>query len=379
MLFPPPPPLLRTPLTILLFIIATTALYLYARPLASPPSPLRAPHDDAPPISIPALINAAESAWSKTLRTPPPTLAEAIVSYTARNHLPPPPGFSIWYAYARSVNSTLLLHESPATFDPAMTALLPLLRLGPHVIRRRTGSLLRRPYDIGAVTFGPHGARWERIDGDNESHHFRTLGVVDMLQPVQEMLKEALKDAPEFTVPVNELAEARVLGLGGATGGGGWRNHMSGDRSLLRDIAVACGNHQVRDATFEVGIDKMELPKGSSSSSSAWVRDDLADSDVCNPQLVARHGVYRGHATTTDGLVPVLSYGRPSVFADIPIPSNFQYSMGGDYEYFPEADMSWERKEKKLYWRGEPSGGGHGDKFYGSVCIPPILPPDKTN
>jgi hypothetical protein len=374
MLFPSPPPLLRTPLTILLFILATTALYLYARPLASP-SPLRAPHDDAPPISITALINAAQSAWSKTQRTPPPTLAEATKSYTALNHLPPPPGFSIWYAYARSVNSTLLLREPLATFDPAMTTLLPLLRLGPHVTRRRTESLLKQPHDIGGVTFGPHGARWERIDGLSEGRHFRTLGVVEMLQPVQEMLKEALKDAAEFTVPVNELAEARVLGLGGATGGGGWRNHIGGDRSLLEDIAVACGNNQVRDAMFEVGIDKMELPKGSSS---AWVRDDLAESDVCNPELVARHGVYRAHSTTTDGLVPVLSYGRPSAFADIPIPSKFQYTMNGDYEYLPDADMSWGMKEKKLYWRGDPSGGGHGDKFYGSVCIPHPSPV-KTN
>ena len=84
------------------------------------------------------------------------------------------------------------------------------------------------------------------------------------------------------------------------------------------------------------------------------------------------HGVWRGTRSTTRGLYPVLSYARPSAFADIPIPSRYQWVTDDSYAYQPETDIPWAQKRPSLYWRGEPSGGGHGDHFYGSVfALPP--------
>lgn len=90
--------------------------------------------------------------------------------------------------------------------------------------------------------------------------------------------------------------------------------------------------------------------------------------------LTARqvHGVWRGTTWTTKGLYPVLSYARPSAFADIPIPSRYQWVTDESYAYRPDTDIPWAQKQPSIYWRGEPSGGGHGDQYYGSVLAPPL-------
>jgi len=63
----------------------------------------------------------------------------------------------------------------------------------------------------------------------------------------------------------------------------------------------------------------------------------------------------------------MLSYGRPSAFSDIPIPSRYQWDEDGSYEYNPRDGIPWDQMNPAIYWRGEPSGGGHGDKYYGSM------------
>jgi len=74
----------------------------------------------------------------------------------------------------------------------------------------------------------------------------------------------------------------------------------------------------------------------------------------------------------------MLSYGHPSAFSDIAIPSRYQWDEDGSYEYSPYDDIAWEEKESKIYWRGEPSGGGHGDSYYGSVRPSPAPTQNHT-
>lgn len=72
---------------------------------------------------------------------------------------------------------------------------------------------------------------------------------------------------------------------------------------------------------------------------------------------------------TTKGLYPILSYGSPSAYSDITIPTIYQYGGNPDYTLKAGDDRSWRRKENGIYWRGSPTGGGRGDKEFGSVRI----------
>ena len=231
-----------------------------------------------------------------------------------------------------------------------------------------------------------------------------------MLAPVQEVAKELVARWPAFRVPVNELAEARVLGgdenrfkdMAVLHPGRPvqdlsqlWNEHHDiGGRSMVKDVMNACGTRSVFalkavGTRFEFGVDEaLDVTSGALEGEGhkpEFVIDPLADRDICRrPELMAVrvprqingrensnlcqvHGVFRGARETTKGLYPMLSYGRPSAFGDIPIPSRYQWNENGDYEYQSREDVPWEEKQPTMYWRGEPSGGGRGDRAYGSV------------
>lgn len=71
----------------------------------------------------------------------------------------------------------------------------------------------------------------------------------------------------------------------------------------------------------------------------------------------------------------MLSFGAPSAYNDILFPTSYQYGGNPDYKYISEEDMPWDEKENGLYWRGSPTGGGYGDKEFGSVRISFYLTP----
>lgn len=65
----------------------------------------------------------------------------------------------------------------------------------------------------------------------------------------------------------------------------------------------------------------------------------------------------------------MLSFGAPSAYSDILFPTSYQFNSNPDYTLNPEEDKAWEEKEHGLYWRGSPTGGGRGDKEFGSVRV----------
>ncbi|KAA8898907.1 hypothetical protein FN846DRAFT_961516 [Sphaerosporella brunnea] len=353
---------------------------------------------------IPELIKAGEAKWNAMLKSQSRTLSAAATEYKRRYGLPPPDGFDLWFKYALEHNVKLV-----DEYDEMMTALAPLRKLGSKEVRRRAENMLKYGFEEmgGLVVDGPHGELtfWDPekekklqkrgglvvVDGDPNGG-YRTSGLLEMLEPVKGILKQKMKRWPKFAIPVNELAESRVVGGDDAkwrsltdalvtrkdkySPEDFWHEHRSGSRTLAEDFVLACGLESVygkkaAGTRFEFGVQEVisldgEL-KGEGRKADFLV-DPNADNDICQrPELMAVHGVFRGTRLTTKGLYPMLSYGRPSAFSDIPIPSRYQWDEDGAYEYYASEDHPWEEKEAKIYWRGEPSGGGHGDKYYGSM------------
>ncbi|KAF8251765.1 hypothetical protein K440DRAFT_647233 [Wilcoxina mikolae CBS 423.85] len=348
-----------------------------------------------------------ETKWNEMLKKQSKTLSEAVREYKSRYGLPPPDGFDLWWEYAQK-EGCVLVDE----YDEMMVALGPLRKLGAKEVRRRAEILLRYgfPYSIGGLKVGgkevfgyvedpekkeeekkkeekkKEGKKEEEVEKDGG---YRTAGLLEMLEPVKEVLKGKVEGWTSFSIPVNEVAEARVVGGDDEVWGTDalkgtkktytpedlWHDHVRGARTLVDDLAKACGkgtNLASRGVStrFEFGIEEVVGAIGGvldgEGRSPDFVVDTNVDNDMCQrPELMTVHGVHRGTQSTTRGLFPMLSYGRPSAFSDIPIPSRYQWDEDGSYEYNPHDEIPWSQKHPAIYWRGEPSGGGHGDKYYG--------------
>ncbi|KAI5816693.1 hypothetical protein BZA77DRAFT_53046 [Pyronema omphalodes] len=346
---------------------------------------------------IPILMAAGELKWQSMLRGQSRTLRAAVKEYKARYGMNPPDGFDLWFQYAKEQN-VVLIDE----FDEMMTAMEPLRKLGKEELRRRSDALLKFgiDYSLGGVIIGgqttfthvPEPAKDTPSDPSIMEHPggYRTAGFLEMLAPVKEILRTKAASWPVFSVPVNELAEARVVAgdeywpeaavmniSSSYTHNDLFHEHQHGARTLSEDLARACGPEsnlakKAAGTRFEFGIEEVLEPKhgllGGEGRKPEFVIDPNSDNDMCErPELMTVHGVFRGTSSTTKGLFPILSYGRPSAFSDIPIPSRYQWDADGSYQYNPDDEVAWENKNDVLYWRGEPSGGGHGDASYGSM------------
>lgn len=251
-----------------------------------------------PKHQIPILMAAGKKQWAAMLGRQSRTLDEAVIEYRIRYALEPPDGFDTWYYYAQSQNVTLI-----DEYDLLMRSLEPLRQLGPQELRRRTELLNRAPVDINLLRVKANGQDCtlevlHKIGARKE----RTMGLMEMLEPVQHLLAE--QDWEKFDVVVNELAESRVVGgewhtdaldegLAGSLAGymltkAIWEKHDFGERSLIDSVMTACGEESnftranpgfVVQSREDGGVEEEEEPKLESLN---W----LDDTDICNhPEL----------------------------------------------------------------------------------------------
>lgn len=150
--------------------------------------------------------------------------------------------------------------------------------------------------------------KWSAIE---DEAGYRTAGLMRMLEPVKAVLAPTMARWPAFAVPVNEIAEARVVGgddalwpeAAGLRGEPNttytvddlFHEHRVGSRSLIDNLAKPCGpaSNLARlggGIRFEVGladaIDADTKPHGEGRLP-AFVADPSADNDMCQrPELI---------------------------------------------------------------------------------------------
>ncbi|RPA82439.1 hypothetical protein BJ508DRAFT_224827 [Ascobolus immersus RN42] len=372
------------PLTGIFLLIATVA-YLHHLSFFTPldSTEITNASNPPPPHQTPVLIAQAREKWNTKLKRQSRTVEQAAREYRRRYGIDPPHGFDVWFEYAES-QDVVLVDE----YDEMMAAVLPFLEMGSTEAKRRAGLLRKERQRANRILVG--GKREDNEDyirpaPGEEEDRLRTDKLVEMLKPVMGLLERL--NWPEWSVMVSEIPEPRVLNSFGDVLEGEtiWELSMPGDRRLVESIKKTCGPDsrfakKVDNYTFEYGLE--ELYKGwaewdeykrEAQGKEAWPDDaplvDVErDMDICaSPELITSHGLFRTNWNTTKLLVPLLSYGRPSAYGDIPIPSSFQWDYLENYLYDPSADRTWEEKEDVIYWHGEPSGGGKGDEFFGSM------------
>lgn len=163
-----------------------------------------------------------------------------------------------------------------------------------------------------------------------------------------------------------------------------WERHDFGEPSLIRSIKKACGEW----SSFSRGEPDFKIPPGNNipftSKGKAFITNIAKDIDICSqPDIVKYHSAFRTRHWTTKTLYPALSYGAPSIYGDIVIPTHYQHGNFDGYTLDERADKPWDEKEDMLYWHGSPTGGGNNDPFFGSMHRHRVLkffsePPQET-
>lgn len=63
----------------------------------------------------------------------------------------------------------------------------------------------------------------------------------------------------------------------------------------------------------------------------------------------------------------MLSFGKPSAYSEIVVPTHYQFDENDAYSLDENADLPFDEKIAKVFWHGSPTGGGNGDTSFGSM------------
>jgi len=284
---------------------------------------------------VPALMKAAETKWTAMLERQSKTLPDAVSEYKRRYGISPPDGFDLWFDYAQK-NALKLVDE----YDDLMATLAPLRKLGPKEARRRAENMLNFGFEesIGGLVVDAkkgvftywkdpkaEAAKAEEaknakraakrslvmMEGEDDGG-YRTQGLLRMLEPLKDILAKKVGEWPAFAIPVNELAESRVVGGDDEKWKAQtdalhakkktyrlddlWHQHDVAARTLSEDLTKACGassryGKMAVGTRFEFGIQEALGSNGGlkgEGSKAMFVADPNADNDMCErPELMA--------------------------------------------------------------------------------------------
>ena len=322
-------------------------------------------------------------------------LASAVRIYEERYQDTPPPGFDVWFEFARN-RSVLVTDE----FNQIYNDLLPFRSIAPKALRQYTWDMVSNPWnEISGITIrGGKAAVQENV---LPTHRWMLEGVVHIIDSFSQHL-------PDMDLAFNLNDESRVA----------LRYY---DRERLEDNAQNHGfrgtssfsanraegwkgipEQPITDTVFEnwsflntfhewAGLGcspssaaaKKDAPSSKSQlclhcaaehSLGQFVANWSVAADPCHqPDLANLHGFYLSPAAFkgTHELMPVFSQSKARGFNDILYPSAWNYmdkvvyaptnTSTDDRAAYP--DSSFSDKENTLFWRGATSEGvsdGHG-------------------
>ncbi|KAF3926605.1 hypothetical protein AA313_de0207231 [Arthrobotrys entomopaga] len=266
------------------------------------------------------------------------TLGEAIVNYQVRYNRDPPPGFDEWFAFAKERNVTVI-----DDYDRIEDSLEVYRLLPPEELERRMDIL--REYDtsnrIGEVEIKNGKVR---VRGGDSWHLVQFHEYSSKLPDLKFFLNGW--DEPFVFATANET-EAPV-DYWKAAGEVWWGRLME-----------KCKSDEKFRAKRRTSYGIIEWP-GKVKGAERYINtiDEAKEAlDLCNhPESEGTHGFFNGPTslTATNLLVPIASVARIEGFKDMLLPSgnllhsNFLENPGV---------RDWDFKEKKLFWRGSPTGG----------------------
>lgn len=340
------------------------------------------------PIS--ALITNARSTSSDwhTQAGKSKSLKEATLEYQSRYHIPPPPGFDKWYAFAVSRNSTIIDDFSQIHHD-----LLPFWGVPPAQIREMTAHIIDRPWTEvaglrifnGTVELGKH------MPG---THRWMVEGAAEMIRTFAQWLPDMdlafnLNDENRVAIPwadMNTLVAAAHIArsqlnqtntLQKSSGNTTWGGRfMEPEPPFPPDLPSELFAESSLASTFNK-YGSISCPSSSAARKQRWWNKPspcnscsnphslgpyisnwtLAGSVCHQPDLSNLHGFHLSPSAFkgTNLLFPIFSQSKIPSFSDIIFPSPWNYIRKVGYE--PTEDIPFAVKNNTFFWRGATSEG----------------------
>ncbi|KAK4150540.1 hypothetical protein C8A00DRAFT_17964, partial [Chaetomidium leptoderma] len=289
------------------------------------------------PIEL--LIRNARADFEQLLERQSKNYTAAVQEYQRRYAVEPPPGFQAWYEFAVE-NQSPIIDE----FDMIYESVSPFWGIsGAEVVQIMNDAYQTKRIDLWRCSFSGAAAETRC------NHPFRSSDrhYGDLFNKLLGDLPGVLPDA-QFLV--NHLDEPRVLTPppSDSTPKGQFTVTNLSERPTWDAITKFCPSQsQQNDPTTPIETHGLPLITNLTSSL-----------DLCaNPSYATTHGLFIAPPSfhLIEGLVPVLSTGRPSTMSDIPFPSP-AYVVESEFGYNPAHDMPWSQKSNHLYWAGSTTG-----------------------
>ncbi|KAL2444785.1 hypothetical protein ABEF95_017254 [Exophiala dermatitidis] len=321
------------------------------------------------------------------------SLLDCVTRYKRRYNRNPPPGFDIWFEYAKN-KSALLVDE----FDQIYEDLLPFRAIPPADLRRQSWEMVSNPWnEISGITIRNGKATVQ--DNVLPTHRWMLDGVAVLINSFAQYLPDMdlafnLNDESRVAVPYSDLKFLREKGRLERSGRATWSDDRAAGWSPIpeHEFAETVFHDMSFRNTFRqfgsVGCSPSSLARRSPPTSSRahicgscvaphslgqFVGNWSDAADICHqPDMAELHGFYLSPAAfkTSHQLMPVFSQSKPHGFNDILYPSAWNYmdkviyaptepkGTPGEDNYDPGfPDLPFEQKENVLFWRGATSEG----------------------
>ncbi|KAF5310388.1 hypothetical protein D9611_012090 [Ephemerocybe angulata] len=336
---------------------------------------------------IPKLMEQAEERYRKKLARQSKTFKSAVAEYKRRYLRPPPKGFYEWWTFAQK-HQVKMVDE----YDGLMSDLDPFWSLSGAELRRRAEQAAEFPsVDLVRVR-----------DGKAESVNLNGQGVSGRAEGFRLMLERFQSKLPSLDFPINVKSENRVLvpwehitypnmtvqdsskGLssvlhepfrpdwaGQGTTWDKWRRTCHPDSAARRIFS------SLRSAFRLQNVNYFESD-GSPGDDFAFTPTPASDVNFCDhPEAHTEQGHFYTDFRPIPVLYPIFSPAKAQGFLDIRIPSHYYFGNTPRYTYgydsvnlemrgIDSAEVPWEQKEDKVFWRGASTGGGNHPQGFAS-------------
>ncbi|KAI1418902.1 hypothetical protein F5Y12DRAFT_371631 [Xylaria sp. FL1777] len=294
-------------------------------------------HIEKHPVEI--LIREANANFEALLGNQTNTYSAAYAEYQRRYGFDPPHGFADWYEFAQ-------LHQSPIIdeFDMISEGIAPFLKLsGQEVLEIMSQAYDEPDHELWscAMSGQPAKTQCSHHGRENDRNNAQFFDRITENIPVKFDMKFLLNHLDEPTVIVPPSLQQATKPI--ITNWGG--------RRAWEALAKFCSfKTKTRNLGQKPLIETYGLP---------FVTDRKSAMDVCeHTEYSETHGLLAAPESLrlTEGLVPVLSNGAPSMMGDILYPST-AYVEEDRFRYHGEHDVDWDEKQNNLYWAGSTTGG----------------------
>ncbi|KIW23571.1 uncharacterized protein PV07_11759 [Cladophialophora immunda] len=326
------------------------------------------------------------------------SLADAVAGYTSRYNRNPPPGFDVWFEYAKN-RSVLIVDE----YDQIYHDLLPFRAVPPSELRSQTWQMVSNPWnEISGITIRNGEAKVQ--ENVLPTHRWMLEGVAVLINSFARYLPDMdlafnLNDESRVAVPYEQMKDLQEKGRAkDKSGSSSWSTDRAGGwppipeteykETIFRDNSwrnsfrafgsVSCPPSSLARASLHISSQSHICASCVAPHSLGQFVGNWSDAaDICHqPDLARLHGFYLSPAAfkTSYQLMPVFSQSKPHGYSDILYPSAWNYMDKAIYapsgpqgtpeedDYHPGfPDPPFEEKENILFWRGATSEGVSSD------------------